>query len=61
MTTSDHLAPALVERILERLGLSMPPAPTLGMQEELVRRLPLDRPPPPPPWSQTAQTAMGSS
>lgn len=33
----------------------------LGMQEALVRRLPPDRPTPPPPWSRTAQTAMGSS
>jgi N-hydroxyarylamine O-acetyltransferase len=27
----------------------------LGMQEEIVQRLPLDTPTPPPPWSRTAQ------
>jgi hypothetical protein len=29
----------------------------LGMQEEIVQRLPLDTPTPPPPWSRTAQAA----
>jgi N-hydroxyarylamine O-acetyltransferase len=29
----------------------------LGMREEIVRRLPPDRPTPPPPWSRTAQAA----
>ena len=29
----------------------------LGMQEEIVQRLPLDTPTPPPPWSRTARNA----
>ena len=29
----------------------------LGMQEEIVQRLPLDTPTPPPPWSRTARRA----
>jgi hypothetical protein len=29
----------------------------LGMCEEIVQRLPPDRPTPPPPWSRTAQAA----
>jgi len=29
----------------------------LGMQEDLVQRLPRDTPTPPPPWSRTAQNA----
>jgi hypothetical protein len=33
----------------------------LGMQEEIVQRLPLDTPTPPPPWSRTAQaTSLGN-
>ena len=33
----------------------------LGMQEEIVRRLPLDTPTPPPPWSRTARNASSEN
>jgi arylamine N-acetyltransferase len=33
----------------------------LGMQEEIVQRLPLDTPTPPPPWSRTAQAAANGA